>query len=165
MLCILNITEVGVSSDLRYVSDYQLRVQSCFDYASRFYGVSHWVLWAIAKVESGFNPYAVNKNKDGSYDLGMMQINSRWFKHLKEKGLITDEKELYDPCKAVFVGAYILKKCVDDYGYTWEAIGCYHSRTKKRNKWYANKVYKEIVKGMKQVSQVKIQKEREEGEI
>lgn len=32
---------------------------------------------SIVKCESNFNPYAINKNKDGSYDLGEWQINDR----------------------------------------------------------------------------------------
>lgn len=135
------------------ITNYQARLQYCFNYAARTYGINVWLLWGIAKVESGFNPYAVNRNKDGSYDLGMMQINSRWFNHLKEVGLISDEKDLYDPCKAVVAGAYILKQCIDDYGYTWEAVGCYHSRNKVRRKRYAMKVYRVIVNEMNKANQ------------
>lgn len=120
----------------------------CFEGAARFYQVSEWLLWAIAKVESGFNPYAVNRNRDGSRDLGLMQINTRWVSELRRLGFIRDERDLFDPCVSVWAGAYILRRCVDEYGYSWEAVGCYHSRTKWRRDWYARKVYREIMRVM-----------------
>jgi len=136
--------EEGLARKGRENWSYQERLQVCFQEAGSYYGVSPLLLWGIAKVESNFNPYAVNRNRDGSYDLGLMQINSRWFKELKRLGFIGSERELYDPCKAVWAGAYILARCVSDYGYTWEAVGCYHSRSVKRNRWYARKVYEKI---------------------
>jgi len=59
----------------------------CFEEAAEKYDLSADLLKAIARVESGFKPDAVNKNKDGSYDYGLMQINSRWYDILgKEVG-------------------------------------------------------------------------------
>ncbi len=145
------VSSFGVSEanldDVR--ENYYLRVMSCFDDAARRFGVSIWLLWGIAKVESGFNPYAVNRNRDGSYDLGLMQINSRWFKRLKELGFIREERDLYDVCVSIYSGAYILRQCINDYGYTWEAVGCYHSRTPFRKRAYARKVYEVIKKEVK----------------
>lgn len=120
----------------------------CMEAAARWYQVSEWLLWGIARVESQFNPYAVNRNRDGSRDLGLMQINTRWVKELKRVGLIREEGDLFNPCVSVWAGAYILRRCVDEYGYSWEAVGCYHSRTKWRKAWYARKVYKEIMKAI-----------------
>lgn len=130
------------------VRSYSHPYYSCFEGAARFYGVSEWLLWAIAKVESGFNPRAVNRNRDGSRDLGLMQINTRWIPELKRLGFIRGEADLFDPCTSIYAGAYILRKCVNEFGYTWDAVGCYHSRTKWRKNWYARKVYMVIVKNM-----------------
>lgn len=38
----------------------------------------------IIKMESGFNQYAINKNTDNSYDIGLWQINERWQKVPRE---------------------------------------------------------------------------------
>jgi len=54
----------------------------CFDEAACRYNISADILYAIAKVESNFNPGAVNWNKNGSYDYGIMQINSDGIKCL-----------------------------------------------------------------------------------
>jgi soluble lytic murein transglycosylase-like protein len=116
----------------------------CFDQAGSAYGIHPSILWSIAKVESNFNPYAINYNSNGTYDYGLMQINSSWYKvigHQLWSGLS-------DPCTNVFVGAWVLAQCIQKYGYTWDAVGCYNtSNPKKRNK-YARKVYNALVKGV-----------------
>jgi hypothetical protein len=37
-------------------------------------------MWCIAKNESNFNPLAYNYNKNGSFDVGLFQINQIWKK-------------------------------------------------------------------------------------
>lgn len=51
------------------------------------YGISPRLLWSISKGESNFNPLAVNHNTNGSYDFGLMQINSSWAPTLRKMGL------------------------------------------------------------------------------
>lgn len=52
-----------------------LPFDSCFESASQRYKVDKKVLAAIAKTESSFNPNIVGPiNKNGSYDMGVMQI-------------------------------------------------------------------------------------------
>lgn len=108
----------------------------CFEEAGEMYGVAPELLWSIAKAESNFNPQAINRNKNGSFDFGVMQINSSWSKKLG--------KELWgalgDPCTNVKVGAWVLANCFADYGYTWKAVGCYNSRTPVHNRRYAGKI-------------------------
>ena len=112
----------------------------CFDEAGAKYGINPLILRAIAKVESNFNPRAVNWNKNGSYDFGVMQINSSWGYALGKEWWST----LGDPCTNVKAGAMILSACMDKYGYTWEAIGCYNSRTPDKRDRYAMTVYKQL---------------------
>ena len=52
----------------------------CFEEAGNEYGVSPLLLWSIAKHESGLNPAATCRNANGTYDYGLMQINSSWAK-------------------------------------------------------------------------------------
>lgn len=111
----------------------------CFEEAGNYYGISPQLLWSIAKTESNFNPNAVNRNTNGSYDYGVMQINTIWSKKLgKTWG------ELSDPCTNVKVGAWILAQCIQDYGHTWRAVGCYNSRTPSKGDKYAAKVFRVI---------------------
>ncbi len=124
----------------------------CFEEAGQTYGISPEILYNIASVESGFNPYAVNKNKNGSYDYGLMQINSIWAKKLGTERW----KALSDPCTNVMTGAWILSQCISSYGYTWRGIGCYNSRTPELNKIYARKIFASIVKHRKLATQTSL---------
>jgi soluble lytic murein transglycosylase-like protein len=116
----------------------------CFEDAGRYYGVSPHLLWAIAKVESNFNPRAINRNKNGTYDIGLMQINSSWLPYLKKHGI--DPSLLWEPCYNAHVGAMVLRHCIDTYGYSWRAVDCYNKGKKAReNSVYVWKVYKNLI--------------------
>lgn len=110
----------------------------CFDEAGAMYGISPQLLWAISKGESDFNPAALNRNTNGTYDFGLMQINSSWAPTLHKKGIPWDA--LADPCTNVKVGAWLLAQCVRDYGYSWAAVGCYNSRTPSKRDRYAARI-------------------------
>jgi len=112
----------------------------CFKEAGAIYRVSPQLLWAIAKVESSFNPSAVNRNANGSYDYGLMQINSSWMKVLGEELWAF----LGDPCLNVKVGAWILAQCMKRHGQTWEAVGCYNATSPDKRAKYAWKIYSSL---------------------
>lgn len=112
----------------------------CFDEAGAQYGINPQILQAIAKVESDFNPRATNWNRNGTYDFGLMQINSSWAPALgKERW-----NALGDVCTNIKTGAMILADCMKRYGYTWEAIGCYNSRTPDKRDRYAWLVFRQL---------------------
>lgn len=103
---------------------------TCWQEASNDYGIPVDVLKAVAKTESNFNQEAKNVNKNGSTDLGMMQINSSWLPELS-KFAITRESLLTDACMNVKVGAWILSNNVKKLGWNWNAIGAYNVGCKK----------------------------------
>jgi len=107
----------------------------CFQTAGQTYAISPHLIRAIAQAESNLNPSATHHNHNGTVDVGLMQINSVWKDRL---GPTWDH--LYDPCTNVMVGAWILRQCIDDYGYTWKAAGCYHSRTPEKRDTYAARI-------------------------
>ncbi len=115
---------------------------SCWDEAAARYGVNAHLLYAIAKTESGLNPRALNRNRNGSYDLGLMQINSHWFPTLHKYGV--SEAQLLDPCTSIHVGAWILAQNMQRLGNSWEAVGAYNARDPVYRLRYAQKVYKNI---------------------
>jgi soluble lytic murein transglycosylase-like protein len=112
----------------------------CFEEAGVDYGINPRILKAIAKAESNFNPRAVNWNKNGTYDFGIMQINSMWGYTLGRDWWNT----LGDPCSNIKGGAMILSNCMKKYGYTWEAIGCYNSQTPSKRDKYAVTIFKKL---------------------
>ena len=95
----------------------------CFKQAGQTYGISPQLIEAIAYQESAFDPVAINHNRNGSFDYGVMQINSWWFETLGKKRW----QALSDPCFNVMVGTWILRDCIDRYGYTWDCLSCYRS--------------------------------------
>ena len=118
----------------------------CFQEAGEAYGVSPFLLQAIMVVESQGDAGAIHHNSDGSYDFGLMQINSHWAKPwgLDAWGM------LGDPCVNVHAGAYVVADCIRRHGQTWEAVGCYNARSTRKRVDYARrvkKVYERLVAG------------------
>ncbi len=101
---------------------------NCWQLAASRYHVDPLLLYAIAKVESGLNPRARNVNRDGSRDIGLMQINSRHLPALAQYG-ITEQHLLNQPCTSVIVGAWILASFIREKGYGWQAVGAYNAGT------------------------------------
>ena len=117
-----------------------LVVAFCFDEAAQEHGMNANLLRGIARVESNNNATAINHNRNGTTDLGIMQINSSW---IRPMGL--NEKELLkNPCYNVKTAAKILKQCMDKHGYTWEAIGCYNAFNPHSRAKYSWKVFDEL---------------------
>lgn len=101
---------------------------ACWDEAAQRYGVSPELLYAVAKVESSLNPSAVNNGhraRTGSYDIGLMQVNSSHLPMLARAGI--READLFEPCTNIHVGAWLLAQQFARHGVGWEAIGAYNA--------------------------------------
>lgn len=101
--------------------------------AGRNYRIDPDLLRAIAWHESKNNNAAIGKNKDGTVDIGIMQINSRNFNHLEEFG-ITQQHLKKDPCINIYTGAYYLAIAFNKMGTNWQAIGAYNAGFKASKK-------------------------------
>lgn len=115
----------------------------CYEEAGAMYKVSPQLLWAISRAESDFNPQAINFNKNGTYDYGLMQINSSWREMIGHSAW----GALSDPCYNTKVGAWILSDCINRNGYTWEAVGCYNAKSREKRKKYSARIYR-IIRAM-----------------
>lgn len=114
----------------------------CFEEAGTIYGISQELLKSIARIESGMNAEVINRNANGSKDFGVMQVNSAWVDVLE----LSTEKLVSDPCYNVMTGAKILKTCIVRYGYTWEAVGCFHANSRNKRVSYSWKILRELRK-------------------
>lgn len=111
----------------------------CLDDAASYFELDPVLLHAIAKHESNMHADAVNRNRNGSYDIGLMQINTAWLPKLKEKGITAES--LKNPCVNGYVGAWILRSNVERFGQTWKAVGAYNASSSDKQLKYANSVY------------------------
>lgn len=114
--CLLMVALMGSNQALAY----------CWDEAASRYNLEPELLQAIAAVESGYRAQAMNHaNRNGTRDIGLMQINSIHLPRLLKQG-ITEERLLSEPCLSVEVGASILAEFVRRFGYNWTAVGSYN---------------------------------------
>lgn len=110
----------------------------CFDDAAAFHSVNPWILRAIAFQESSFKANVVTRNTNNSIDVGMTGTNSTHFPELKKFGI--DPQDLLDPCKSVYVSAWLYRKKVNKFGNTWTAVGAYHSENSPHKEKYIAKI-------------------------
>lgn len=110
----------------------------CFDNAAAYHHVNPLILRAIAWQESHNRPDALHKNANGSTDYGLMQINSIHLPKLASYGI--SHQTLMEPCKAVYIAAWHLRRQMDKYGNTWQAVGSYHSETPALRDKYAKQI-------------------------
>lgn len=111
----------------------------CITQAAQCFQVNPLLIKAIIWHESRNQPQALNFNKNKTVDVGIMQINTVHFSSLKSRGI--DEQRLRkDSCANVFSGTWILKQKIERYGYTWDGIGSYHSRTAAQREKYVRNI-------------------------
>lgn len=120
----------------------------CFDEAAAKYSspplinIDPLMLKAIAKTETGLVSGKIGPvNANGTYDIGLMQINSSHLTVLSRYG-ISQERLLTDACLNVQVGAWIFAKNIARYGPTWKAVGAYNAGDETKRAIYVIKVVK-----------------------
>lgn len=114
---------------------------TCWDYVGKKFNLDPWLLLSIALTESSFQNGIKSKNSNGSYDLGLMQINTIHKNFFEKRGLSQYELQ-YDSCKNVIAAGVLLRQSINKYGYNIDGIGGYHSNTPKLRRAYGNKVIK-----------------------
>lgn len=120
----------------------------CINKAAVEYYVPATLIIAVLKTENG-HASTESKNKNGTVDLGPMQINSAWLPTLYRYGLTRQDVQ-YNPCKNVEVGAWILSQSIASEAFLDKGIGNYHSHSVYCNVKYRTKVrhYLQRIKSM-----------------
>ena len=80
----------------------------CFENAGNTYGINPTLLESIARVESNMNPKAINKNTNGTSDIGLMQINSAWLRSMSVNAndLLNDAMSQHHDGRVDFAAVY-----------------------------------------------------------
>lgn len=117
---------------------------ACMALVASLYSLPPRVLPSIHKVEGGA-PGTVHRNRDGTDDYGVMQINSRWLPALSAyTGLPVEavrSQLVHRPCFNIAAGGAILRTYLNETrGDLMLAIGNYHSHTPMLNRGYQVKV-------------------------
>jgi soluble lytic murein transglycosylase-like protein len=100
---------------------------------SRLYGVDSDLVKAIIYAESDGQADAINHNRNGTHDRGLMQINSCNFEWLSEELGITD---FYDERQNIQAGCYILGLLSDKYDDYHRVLMAYNMGEKRtRELW------------------------------
>lgn len=99
---------------------------TCWDEAGRGHDIDPLLLKAIAWKESrGWTGAMGPRLNDGNRALGLMQINTIHLPSLARFGI--GRAQLFDACTSQKVGAWVLASCIQRFGATWKAVGCYYA--------------------------------------
>ncbi|MDI3258416.1 MAG: lytic transglycosylase domain-containing protein [Sinobacteraceae bacterium] len=111
---------------------------ACIEQAAHRYEVPAALIRSVLDVEGGGYGVAA-RNRNGSEDLGWMQINTIWLPQLVQYGI--DRRTLLtDPCINISVGAWILRFYALREGEWTRAIRAYNTGSGERGQAYAYKV-------------------------
>jgi soluble lytic murein transglycosylase-like protein len=112
--------------------------------AAKLYGLPPRVLPSIQAVEGGAVG-DVEYNKNGTADLGVMQVNTSWlpafaaYTHLPIDVVRT--RLIYEPCFNIAAAAAIMRTYLNEtHNDLMRAVGDYHSHTGPLNQQYQLKV-------------------------
>jgi hypothetical protein len=118
---------------------------ACVLTASQVQEVHPLAIVTILKVEGG-KVGSVSRNKDGSVDIGPMQINSKaWLPQIANMHFGGNQAAAFyalrdNGCYNVHIGSWILRQSINECGGdVFEGIGCYHSHTPKHKEKYKAK--------------------------
>ena len=117
---------------------------ACMASVAAFYHLPPRVLPSIQAVEGG-SVGVVHGNADGSQDLGVMQVNTRWVAKLAEVARTTPDsvriRLIYDGCFNIAAAGAIMRTYLNEArGDLMLAVGYYHSHTPALNMAYQSKV-------------------------
>ena len=122
---------------------------ACMVAVAQFYHLPPRVLPAIQAVEAG-QPGGISRNRNGSGDLGVMQVNSAWVPRLAKAWNLPPEtvakRLISDPCFNITAAGSIMRIYLNEArGDVVRAVGYYHSHTPERASAYQIKVIRASV--------------------
>lgn len=118
-------------------------IERCIYQSATTKGIDPGIIFAIVKTEGGRNGSIV-KNKNGSYDLGVTQINTIQFKEPWFLKRYPNWRDIVNnACVAIDAASDILLRRISELPINtsiWDAVGHYNSKTKTVKIVYLQKV-------------------------
>ena len=113
---------------------------ACMILVAKLYALPPRVLPSIQAVEGG-RPGTVSVNVNGSADLGVMQINTRWLPALaaytRQQAAFVRERLINEPCYNIAAAGAIMRTYLNEtHNDLMRAVGNYHSHTGPLNLRY-----------------------------
>lgn len=123
---------------------------ACMALTAAFYHLPPRVLPSIQHVEGG-QVGTVHVNTDGTEDLGVMQVNTRWIRPLARVARMdeaaTRVRLINDSCFNIAAGGLILRTYLNEERQNlMKAVGDYHSHTPTRNLTYRVQVVEAAIR-------------------
>lgn len=117
---------------------------ACMAAAAAFWHLPPRVLPAIQAVEGGYVG-SVSPNRDGSADLGVMQVDTLWIgpiaRAVRMDPRVVRARLVWDPCFNIAAGAAVMRTyLVETHFDLMRAVGDYHSHTPVLNATYQMQV-------------------------
>lgn len=100
-------------------------------------------LLAAIRLTEGGQVGHIHWNRNGSYDIGPMQINSTHLAQLRQFG-ISYQSLLQNDCENIVVGAWILHSNLGAARNLWASIGDYNSHTPWFNRTYQLRIWRHL---------------------
>lgn len=111
----------------------------CSVQAAAQYQLDPLILLAVASNENG-RPGQWVRNKNGTHDVGAMQLNTAYLATLAKYG-VTPQDAARPGCYSYFLAAWRIKRhIVRDRGDLWTRVANYHSYTPRFNSRYRQKL-------------------------
>ncbi|MCV3446187.1 lytic transglycosylase domain-containing protein [Campylobacter lari] len=124
-----------------YIPENFYKYDKDFKAAARKYNIPMALLKAIALTENAaYEHNIIGRNKNQTRDYGLMQINSI---HLKRYKIA--EKDIVKSSVNIDTAARLLHEIIQKHGFSWNAIGRYHSANDKYKNIWLDKVMKNLV--------------------
>lgn len=133
--------------DMPAITQYDREV--CIVQAAAHYQAHPDLVRAVLRSENG-TVGQIRRNKNGTFDMGPMQINSIHLPELAKYG-ITQQMITNNECLNIHLGTYYLQKNIVTTpgagtapGF-WYAVGKYHSATPEKNIRYQQSVWGRLI--------------------
>src|ERR1700721_642019 len=92
----------------------------CINYAATTYKIPAAIILSVIKKEGGKNGQEV-LNKNGTYDLGVLQVNEVWLPTIAPYGYTREDLQ-FNACKNILVGTWIIAMNLAKNVPPWQSI-------------------------------------------